>query len=150
MDLPLDMGWIVPSEWSAQKIELHTASEGSGTKLPEISIGVDDLEPLRRQFAPPGRNCLWPDQRRLGSSKVLLPRPSRQSRQCCRQLTAQRRAVIEIALWAPISAKADFRFRVRTATLSALRTSQFLATGRRKNVTKLLLFCRGFLSSLSD
>ena len=38
-------GWIAfLSKDSTQKIELHTASEGgSGTDLPVISIGVDDL-----------------------------------------------------------------------------------------------------------
>ena len=46
LDLPLDMGWITfLSRDTAQKIELHTASEGGGgTELPVISIGVDDLD----------------------------------------------------------------------------------------------------------
>lgn len=46
LDIPLDMGWIAfLSNDTAQKIELHTASEGgSGTELPVISIGVDDLD----------------------------------------------------------------------------------------------------------
>ena len=46
LDLPHDMGWIAfLSNETAQKIELHTASEGgSGTELPVISIGVDDLD----------------------------------------------------------------------------------------------------------
>jgi predicted enzyme related to lactoylglutathione lyase len=45
LDLPFDMGWIAfLTGDSTQKIELHTASEGgSGTDLPVISIGVDDL-----------------------------------------------------------------------------------------------------------
>jgi predicted enzyme related to lactoylglutathione lyase len=45
LDLPLDMGWITfLNSDTTQKIELHTASEGgSGTELPVISIGVDDL-----------------------------------------------------------------------------------------------------------
>jgi len=45
LDVPFDMGWITfLSREAAQKIELHTASEGgSGTELPVISIGVDDL-----------------------------------------------------------------------------------------------------------
>lgn len=45
LDLPLDMGWITfLTNGSTQKIELHTASQGgSGTELPIISIGVDDL-----------------------------------------------------------------------------------------------------------
>jgi predicted enzyme related to lactoylglutathione lyase len=46
LDLPFDMGWIAFLNTDArQKIELHTASEGgSGTELPVISIGVDDLD----------------------------------------------------------------------------------------------------------
>ncbi len=46
LDLTHDMGWITfLSRDAAQKIELHTASEGGrGTELPAISIGVDDLE----------------------------------------------------------------------------------------------------------
>lgn len=45
LDLPFDMGWIAfLTNGAAQKIELHTASEGGGgTELPVISIGVDDL-----------------------------------------------------------------------------------------------------------
>jgi predicted enzyme related to lactoylglutathione lyase len=45
LDLPFDMGWIAfLSRGTTQKVELHTASEGgSGTELPVISIGVDDL-----------------------------------------------------------------------------------------------------------
>ncbi len=43
---PSDMGWIAFLDSSAtQSIELHVASEGgSGTELPVISIGVDDLD----------------------------------------------------------------------------------------------------------
>ncbi|HHB81807.1 MAG TPA: glyoxalase [Aliiroseovarius sp.] len=46
MDVPLDMGWIsFLVNGSTQKIELHAASQGgSGTELPVISIGVDDLD----------------------------------------------------------------------------------------------------------
>jgi predicted enzyme related to lactoylglutathione lyase len=46
LDLPHDMGWIAfLSKDATQKIELHTASQGgSGTELPVISIGVDDLD----------------------------------------------------------------------------------------------------------
>lgn len=46
LDIPMDMGWIAFLEnGSKQKVELHTASEGgSGTDLPVISIGVDDLD----------------------------------------------------------------------------------------------------------
>jgi predicted enzyme related to lactoylglutathione lyase len=46
LDLPHDMGWIAFLDKNAtQRIELHTASQGgSGTELPVISIGVDDLD----------------------------------------------------------------------------------------------------------
>ena len=46
LDMPLDMGWIsFLTNDSRQQIELHTASQGgSGTDLPVISIGVDDLD----------------------------------------------------------------------------------------------------------
>jgi predicted enzyme related to lactoylglutathione lyase len=45
LDLALDMGWIsFLTNGSKQKIELHTAVHGgSGTDLPVISIGVDNL-----------------------------------------------------------------------------------------------------------
>ncbi len=40
------MGWIAfLGQETTQKVELHTASEGgSGTELPVISIGVEDLD----------------------------------------------------------------------------------------------------------
>ncbi|MDB5715891.1 MAG: glyoxalase [Sphingomonadales bacterium] len=46
LDIPLDMGWISFLTNSAmQNVELHTASQGgSGTQLPVISIGVEDLD----------------------------------------------------------------------------------------------------------
>jgi len=46
LDLRFDMGWIAfLTNDSTLKIELHTASHGgSGTELPVISIGVEDLE----------------------------------------------------------------------------------------------------------
>lgn len=38
------MGWTsYLSRGASQKIELHTLSEASGTELPVISIGIDDL-----------------------------------------------------------------------------------------------------------
>ncbi len=45
LDIPFDMGWIAFLDVNAtQKIELHAASEGgSGTELPVISIGVEDI-----------------------------------------------------------------------------------------------------------
>ena len=61
MDLPLDMGWIsFLANESTQKIELHTASEGgSGTKLPEISIGVDDLEAAEAAVRAAGAEIVY-------------------------------------------------------------------------------------------
>ena len=46
LDLTFGMGWIAfLSADASQKIELHTASQGgSGTELPVISIGVDDID----------------------------------------------------------------------------------------------------------
>ena len=46
LDPSFDMDWIAfLSKDTMQKIELHAASEGgSGTELPVISIGVDDLD----------------------------------------------------------------------------------------------------------
>ena len=46
LNLPFNMGWIAfLSADRTQKIELHTASEGgSGTELPVISIGVENLD----------------------------------------------------------------------------------------------------------
>ena len=46
LDVPPDMGWVAFIEGDQpQKIELHLASEGgSGTDLPAMSIGVDDLD----------------------------------------------------------------------------------------------------------
>jgi predicted enzyme related to lactoylglutathione lyase len=46
LDVPFDMGWIAfLSTATTQKVELHTASQGgSGTQLPVISIGVDNLD----------------------------------------------------------------------------------------------------------
>ena len=46
LDQPLDMGWIAFLETAGpQKVELHALSEGgSGTEVPAISVGVDDLD----------------------------------------------------------------------------------------------------------
>jgi predicted enzyme related to lactoylglutathione lyase len=44
LDMPLDMGWITFLVGGSQQVEMHAATEGgSGTELPAISIGVDDL-----------------------------------------------------------------------------------------------------------
>ncbi len=61
LDIPHDMGWItfLASE-SRQKIELHTASQGgSGTELPVISIGVEDLDATERSVRAAGGAILY-------------------------------------------------------------------------------------------
>ena len=76
LDLPLDMGWIAfLSKNTNQKIELHTASEGgSGTEVPMISIGVDDLDATEAAVRAAGAGGdLRPHQRKLGASTFLFP-----------------------------------------------------------------------------
>ncbi len=61
LDLPFDMGWIAfLSRDSTQKIELHTASEGgSGTELPVISIGVEDLDATEAAIRAAGAEVVY-------------------------------------------------------------------------------------------
>jgi predicted enzyme related to lactoylglutathione lyase len=61
LDLPFDMGWIAfLSSDASQKIELHTASEGgSGTQLPVISIGVDDLDAAEAAVRAAGAEVVY-------------------------------------------------------------------------------------------
>jgi len=61
LDLPFDMGWIAfLSKDAAQKIELHTASEGgSGTELPVISIGVEDLDTTEAAVRAAGADVVY-------------------------------------------------------------------------------------------
>jgi predicted enzyme related to lactoylglutathione lyase len=61
LDLPHDMGWIVfLNKDSTQKIELHTASQGgSGTDLPVISIGVDDLDATEAAVRAAGAEVVY-------------------------------------------------------------------------------------------
>ena len=61
LDLPLDMGWITfLCGDTPQKIELHTASEGgSGTELPVISIGVDDLDAAEAAVRAAGAQMVY-------------------------------------------------------------------------------------------
>jgi predicted enzyme related to lactoylglutathione lyase len=61
LDLPFEMGWIAfLSKDSTQKIELHTASEGgSGTDLPVISIGVDDLDATEAAVRAAGAEVVY-------------------------------------------------------------------------------------------
>jgi predicted enzyme related to lactoylglutathione lyase len=61
LDLPHDMGWIAFLDKNAtQKIELHTASQGgSGTELPVISIGVDDLDATEAAVRAAGAEVVY-------------------------------------------------------------------------------------------
>jgi|TARA_R110002020_G_scaffold474460_1_gene705920 predicted enzyme related to lactoylglutathione lyase len=61
LDLPLDMGWITfLTRDTTQKIELHTASQGgSGTDLPVISIGVDNLEATEAAVRAAGAEVVY-------------------------------------------------------------------------------------------
>ena len=61
LDLTFDMGWIAfLSRDANQKIELHTASEGgSGTQLPVISIGVDDLDAIETAVRAAGADVVY-------------------------------------------------------------------------------------------
>lgn len=61
MHLPFDMGWIAFLDTDAtQKIELHTASEGgSGTELPVISIGVEDLDAAEAAVRAAGAEVVY-------------------------------------------------------------------------------------------
>jgi predicted enzyme related to lactoylglutathione lyase len=61
LELPFDMGWIAfLSSDATQKIELHTASEGgSGTQLPVISIGVDDLDAAEAAVRAAGAEVVY-------------------------------------------------------------------------------------------
>ena len=61
LDLPFEMGWIAfLGKDSTQKIELHTASEGgSGTDLPVISIGVDDLDATEAAVRAAGAEVVY-------------------------------------------------------------------------------------------
>ena len=61
LELPFDMGWITfLSKDAAQKIELHTASEGgNGTELPVISIGVDDLDSTESAIRAAGAEVVY-------------------------------------------------------------------------------------------
>jgi predicted enzyme related to lactoylglutathione lyase len=61
LDLPHDMGWIAfLTKDATQKIELHTASQGgSGTELPVISIGVDDLDATAAAVRAAGADIVY-------------------------------------------------------------------------------------------
>ena len=61
LEIPLDMNWITfLSSDRTQKIELHTASEGgSGTELPVISVGVDDLDATEAAIRKAGAEIVY-------------------------------------------------------------------------------------------
>lgn len=61
LDLPFDMGWIAfLSKAGTQNVELHTASQGgSGTPLPVISIGVDDLDATESAVRAAGAEVVY-------------------------------------------------------------------------------------------
>lgn len=60
LDLPHDMGWIAFLKGATQKIELRTASEGgSGTELPVISIGVEDLDTTEAAVRAAGAEVVY-------------------------------------------------------------------------------------------
>lgn len=61
LDLPFDMGWIAfLSRGATQTIELHIASEGgSGTDLPVISIGVEDLDATEAAVRAAGAEVVY-------------------------------------------------------------------------------------------
>lgn len=61
LHVPFDMGWIAFLNADAtQKIELHLASQGgSGTALPVISIGVEDLDAAEAAVRAAGAEVVY-------------------------------------------------------------------------------------------
>ena len=61
LELRHDMGWIAfLTKDATQKFELHTASQGgSGTELPVISIGVDDLDATEAAVRAAGAQVVY-------------------------------------------------------------------------------------------
>jgi predicted enzyme related to lactoylglutathione lyase len=61
LDLPHDVGWIAfLTGDTTQKVELHTARQGgSGTELPIISIGVDDLDATEAAVRAAGAEIVY-------------------------------------------------------------------------------------------
>ena len=59
--IPLDIGWISFLKIdSHQKLQLHTASQGgSGTELPVISIGVDDVDSTEAAVREAGAEVVY-------------------------------------------------------------------------------------------
>jgi len=78
LDIPLDMGWIsFLTNASRQKIELHAAAQGgSGTELPVISIGVDDLDAAERAVREAGTQIVYgPVQEEWGLRRFYFRDP---------------------------------------------------------------------------
>jgi predicted enzyme related to lactoylglutathione lyase len=79
LDLPFDMGWIAfLNSGSTQKIELHTASEGgSGTELPVISIGVEDLDATEAAVRAAGAEVVYgPTKEEWGIRRFFFRDPA--------------------------------------------------------------------------
>jgi predicted enzyme related to lactoylglutathione lyase len=79
LDIPNDMGWIsFLTSQSQQKIELHTASQGgSGTELPVISIGVDDLGATEQSVIAAGGTIVYgPVKEQWGLTRFYFRDPA--------------------------------------------------------------------------
>ena len=125
LDLPFDMGWIAfLSKDTTQRIELHTASAGgSGTELPVISIGVEDLDATEAAVRAAGAEVVYGRVRESwGQSPLLFPRSSRQSRECCGQLRTEPPPLVPAA-WRPHGRHGHLQFRdIPCAARACLRT----------------------------
>ena len=79
LELAFDMGWIAfLSREATQKIELHTASEGgSGTEIPVISIGVEDLDAAEAAVRAAGAEVVYgPDEESWGVRRFYFRDPA--------------------------------------------------------------------------
>lgn len=79
LDLSLDMGWIAfLGRDGTQTIELHTASQGgSGTELPVISIGVEDLVAVEAAVRAAGASVVYgPVTEAWGLRRFFFPDPA--------------------------------------------------------------------------
>ena len=79
LELAFDMGWIAfLSKEATQKIELHTASEGgSGTEIPVISTGVEDLDAAEAAVRAAGAEVVYgPVQESWGVRRFYFRDPA--------------------------------------------------------------------------
>jgi predicted enzyme related to lactoylglutathione lyase len=79
LDFRFDMGWIAfLSRDATQTVELHAASEGgSGTELPVISIGVDDLDKAETAVRAAGAAVVYgPVQESWGLRRFFFRDPA--------------------------------------------------------------------------